>query len=287
MSEIDMNEEFEMNTNPEAAQQAADELHAIANETAANPQSDSATSDSHNDVPTDLITDADAIEQALEAIIFAAPRALSFLKIRNLMSKMKYDVSELKEYIESLRQKYESRGIQLVPVAGGYQFRTHPAQRDLVEKLVEEKPVRLSGSALEVLSIVAYKQPITRAEIDVVRGVDSGHLVKGLLEKNLVRIVGHAESPGRPLLYQTTPYFLEVFSLGELEDLPSLDEFQRELISQGGEASVLEAMPGEVPSQLAANPDRGAFDDVAIEDFDSPDFGESNSDTDPLELAQS
>ena len=163
----------------------------------------------------------------------------------------------------------ETRGFQLVKVAGGYQFRTHPSTADLLQKLLEDKPARLGQSALEVLSIVAYKQPITRAEIDSVRGVDSGHLIKGLLEKNLIRTQGHAETAGRPLLYGTAPYFLEVFSLGSLDELPSVEEFERELPSDSAEAAVLAPELGA----LGAEPDRGVFDQIPEESVHAAEFG--------------
>lgn len=227
-----------------------------------------------------LITDRKEIVQVLESIIFASPKAMSLLRLRNLLNSFQYDSAQLSEALEEMIEASAERGFQLQKVAGGYQYRTHPKNADVLQKLLEDKPTRLSGSALEVLTIVAYKQPLTRTEIDTIRGVDSGHLVKGLLEKNLVRTAGHAETVGRPLLYQTTPYFLEVFSLASLDDLPAIEEFNRELAegqSDGpeGQMDVFSADPGffDRDSPLAANPDRGAFDQKAEEVADMPDFG--------------
>lgn len=231
------------------------------------------------------ITDEGEILQALEAVIFASPKAMSLVRLRNLLNSFDYDTSELPLMLQKLEEKYAQCGMQLIKVAGGYQLRTHPKNSDLLQKLLEDKPARLSPSALEVLAIVAYKQPVTRSEIDAVRGIDSGHLMRGLLEKNLVRTAGHAETPGRPLLYATTPYFLEVFSLGSLDDLPAIEEFQRELVPSDGESTegaLLAADPALAEaaaflegkeSPLSANPDRGQFDAPAEDANEAPDFG--------------
>ncbi|MEZ4813903.1 MAG: SMC-Scp complex subunit ScpB [Bdellovibrionota bacterium] len=227
-----------------------------------------------------LITDINELESALLALIFASPVALGTKKLKNLLSNAGYDVSQLDLVFESLFQSFENKGIQLIKVGGGYQLRTNPKYAELVQKLVEEKPQRLSKSALEVLAIVAYKQPITRADIDHVRGTDSGHLLKGLLEKNLVRTEGHKETAGRPLLYGTSPYFLEVFSLGSLDDLPAIEDFERELKdvdTDAGEGGlVMDADPGFFEnSSLDATADRGDYDTPAEVDFEAPDFGEA------------
>ncbi len=230
------------------------------------------------------ITDIGQIETVLEAVIFASPRAMTLQRLKNLLSSFHYETADLTEILSSLEQRYAARGIQMVRVAGGYQFRTHPEHADVLRKLLEDKPARLSPSALEVLAIVAYKQPLTRTEVDNIRGVESGHLVKGLMEKDLIRTQGHAETPGRPLLYGTTSYFLEVFGLGSLDELPSTEEFERELQakSEGGglsadpsalseEAAALDRLFN--PSPLAANPMRGVFDEPAEEEHAEADFG--------------
>ncbi len=241
------------------------------------------------EIPANLITDANEIERALEAIIFASPKAISLKRIKNLMRSFDFYVENITDYLESLAQKYETSGFQLVKVAGTYQFRSHPSQSDILQKLLEDKPVRISASALEVLSIISYKQPVSRSEIDAVRGVDSGHLTRGLMEKNLIKITGHADTPGRPLLYGTTPYFLEVFSLDSLDGLPSLEEFNREFASKSEgtdysdeETDVVSPDSDELneaaeffdrDSPLAANPDRGFFDEPSEEEIENPDFG--------------
>ncbi len=236
-----------------------------------------------DEVPSNKITDRLEIKQALQAIVFAAPKAMSLVRLRNLLNGFNYDTSELSEILQEIIDESQELGFQMVKVAGGYQYRSHPKQSDLLQKLLEDKPARLSQSALEVLAIISYKQPLTRSEIDSIRGVDSGHLLKGLLEKNLVRTGGHAETPGRPLLYETTPYFLEVFTMGSLDELPILEEFNRELQEgseeglalEGGDPAILAADPGffDRESPLAAEPDRGSFDRQNEESVEKADFG--------------
>jgi segregation and condensation protein B len=242
---------------------------------------------SDDTVPTALITDRSEIKRALEALIFASPKAISLRRIKGIMTSNNFDVSLTDEILEEIETEFANRGFQLKKVASSYQFRTNPSQSDILEKLLEDRPVRLSASALEVLAIVAYKQPVTRAEVDAVRGIDSSHLTRGLMEKNLIRSEGHAETPGRPLLFGTTPYFLEIFGLNSLDDLPSAEEFEKELsvpgdIEREDAASVMLGDNAELfangifhdrPSGLPANPERGDFDQVSEESISNPDFG--------------
>src|SRR5439155_18678611 len=122
----------------------------------------------------------------------------------------------------SIETAFLARGIQLHSVAGGYQFRTHPDNASWVQKLHASKPVRLTRTHLETLAIVSYRQPITRPEIDQIRGVDSGGTLKTLMDRSLIRILGKKEEPGRPMLYGTTKDCREFFNLTDLKDLPTL-----------------------------------------------------------------
>ena len=117
-------------------------------------------------------------------------------------------------------------GVQLVEVAGGWQFRTHPDFQQYVTRHIKTKTAKFSQSALETLAIVAYRQPITRVEVEHLRGVDCGGVLKSLLEKRLVKILGKKDIPGRPLIYGTSKEFLEVFGLKDLKSLPTLKEIQ-------------------------------------------------------------
>ncbi|HVJ65273.1 MAG TPA: SMC-Scp complex subunit ScpB [Bdellovibrionota bacterium] len=227
-----------------------------------------------------LVTAVSEIESAIESIIFASPQAISLVKIKNLLKAGGYDTSNTADIIQSLQQSYEECGIQLVKISGGFQFRSHPKNAQVLSRMLEDKPTKLGKSALEVLAIIGYKQPITRAEIDTIRGIDSGHLMRGLMEKNLVRTTGHAETPGRPFLYGTTPYFLEVFSLGSLDDLPSLEDTGREL----GESDTYDADAAEFydkSSPLAAEPDRGDFDAPAEDEVLEADFSDEKVEEEP------
>jgi segregation and condensation protein B len=217
---------------------------------------------------TELVTDQTQIKQVLEAVIFAAPKAMSYVRLKNLLTHFNFDVENLKDILQQMIDESQNRGFQMVQVAGGYQYRSHPEHAEVLQKLLEDRPTKLGASALEVLSIVAYKQPITRSEIDSVRGVDSGHLMRGLLEKNLVRTQGHAETPGRPLLYGTAPYFLEIFGLNSLDDLPAMDELARELLLKEGEGELNIDSSG-----LSAEPERGDYDEAPVEVVEKADFG--------------
>jgi segregation and condensation protein B len=127
--------------------------------------------------------------------------------------------------LDELVADYQHRGVHLYYVAGGYQFRSARESADFVKTLVAPKPIRLTRAQLETLAIVAYRQPLTRPEVDDVRGVDSGSSLKMLTDRGLVKILGRKDEPGRPLVYGTTPGFLEFFGLSGLKDLPTLQEF--------------------------------------------------------------
>ena len=125
-------------------------------------------------------------------------------------------------FLAELVAEYHPRGLRLDEVAGGFVFRTSPVFAPFVREQVAKKPVKMSRAQIETLAIVAYRQPVTRPEVDEVRGVDSGAVLKSLLEREMVRIIGKKDEPGRPMLYGTTQTFLQVFSLKSLRDLPTL-----------------------------------------------------------------
>ena len=166
----------------------------------------------------------DELKRLVEAFIFVAESPLSLDKLCQLLERSR---AELRPVIEQLQIEYppSKRGFYLAEVAGGYQFRTDSELAPWLRKLSKERPFRFSQAALETLAIIAYRQPITRAEIEYLRGVDSGGVMKTLLEKNLLRILGKKDVPGRPLLYGTSRQFLELFGLRDLNDLPTLKEF--------------------------------------------------------------
>ena len=158
----------------------------------------------------------------LEALLFVSDRPL---EIKDLARAAKIDKRRVEELIEEIRSDYQHRGVRLDEVGDGFAFRSNPAYSEYVRGYLSLRPVRLSRAQLETLSIVAYRQPITRPEVDDIRGVDAGPVLKGLLERDLIRIIGKKDEPGRPMLYGTTQTFLQVFSLKSLRDLPTLREF--------------------------------------------------------------
>jgi segregation and condensation protein B len=170
--------------------------------------------------------DADAAKKHLrglvEALVFASDQPIKPNEIGKLAQAPS---RQIKEVLDELKAEYAGRGIQLEEIAGGYAFRTNVAYAPFVRDLVGQKPVRLTRAQLETLAIVAYRQPITRPDIDDVRGVDCGPVLRTLLERDLVRILGKQEAAGRPLLYGTSAGFLELFGLKSLKDLPTLREF--------------------------------------------------------------
>jgi segregation and condensation protein B len=159
----------------------------------------------------------------IEALVFVADQPVSLQEIAKAAGRA--DRKLVKALADELRQDYARRGIHLDDVAGGLIFRTNPAYAPFIRDAVAKKPVRMTRAQLETLSIIAYRQPLTRPEVDDVRGVDSGPVMKMLLERGLIKILGKKDEPGRPLLYGTTPTFLEFFGLKALKDLPSLREF--------------------------------------------------------------
>jgi len=158
----------------------------------------------------------------LEALLFVSDHPL---EIKDLARAAKIDKKRTEELVHELRAEYQNRGIRLDEVGDGYAFRSNPTYSDYVRGYLSLRPVRLSRAQMETLAIVAYRQPITRPEIDDIRGVDAGPVLKGLLERDLIRIIGKKDEPGRPMLYGTTQTFLQVFSLKSLRDLPTLREF--------------------------------------------------------------
>ncbi len=158
----------------------------------------------------------------LEALLFVGDRPL---ELKELARAARIDRKRTEELLREIAEDYSQRGMHLGEVAGGFAFRSNPLYSDQVRRFLAQRPVRLSRAQLETLSIVAYRQPITRPEVDDIRGVDCGPVLKGLLDRDLVRIIGKKDEPGRPMLYGTTQAFLELFSMSSLRDLPTLKEF--------------------------------------------------------------
>jgi len=174
--------------------------------------------------PTSAATmDAVQLKHLVEALIFASDRPLTVQRLRQLTRVG--DVRRLEQSLVEISDDYRDRGLILQQVSGGYQFRTRTQFSAWVQQLIAGRPVRLSRAQLETLAIIAYRQPITRPEIDDIRGVDSSATLKLLIDRMLIRVLGKREEVGRPMLYGTTKEFLDFFSLGDLRELPTLREY--------------------------------------------------------------
>ncbi|HET8579451.1 MAG TPA: SMC-Scp complex subunit ScpB [Nitrospiraceae bacterium] len=171
--------------------------------------------------------DERAVKGILEALLFVCDEPLSVDRLVAVLGKM--SKAEVIEALRRLQEDFsqEGRGLQLVELAGGFRIVTRPDVAYWVKRLDKVKSApKLSRSALESLAIIAYKQPIVRAEIEEIRGVETSSVLRTLLERKLVRMMGRKDVPGRPILYGTTKYFLEHFGLRDLSELPPLREFK-------------------------------------------------------------
>jgi segregation and condensation protein B len=176
----------------------------------------------------------------VESLLFASDRPLTVKKLRRVLKEPTKNQIQLA--LKQLIADRKESGIAVQQVAGGFALKTNPVNAGYVQRLLQARPARLSRPQLETLAVVAYRQPVTRAEIDHIRGVDTGAVLRLLLERELLQIVGKKEEPGRPMLYGTTVKFLELFNLMSLRDLPDLSEF-REL--SDGTKETLAAKMGE------------------------------------------
>lgn len=196
--------------------------------------------------------DTNELQGVLESLLLIAEGPL---RIERLAELLEQERSDVKLALEALRESYRQRGagIEVAFVGNGYQLRTIEQNAEWVRRLTGSRPFRFSRPALETLAIIAYRQPITRPEIEYLRGVDSGGVLKTLLEKHLVRILGKKDVPGKPLIYGTTRQFLELFGLPDLAALPTLKEIadiDEELREAEMAASTSDETPtGESPTR--------------------------------------
>lgn len=167
------------------------------------------------------------LKHIIESLLFVSEEPLTVDKIKSVIESA--DKKEILTALGELSEEYESRngGFYLCQVAGGYQLRSQPTYHEYIKRLLQPAPQRLSRAALETLAVVAYRQPVIRADIEHIRGVDCGAMLRQLLERKLLRVLGRKEIPGRPLIYATTKTFLELFELKDLSDLPSPAEIEQ------------------------------------------------------------
>lgn len=224
--------------------------------------------------------DAREKRRIVEALILSSPEPISAARLAEMIPYCK--PGQAKDLVNELNTEYaeQDRAFEIWEVAGGYQIRTRAEFSGYLQKLQKERALRLSQAALETLAVVAYRQPVTRAEIEDVRGVDAGATVKSLLDRQLIRIAGHREVPGRPMLYGTTRRFLEVFGLESLKQLPNLRELDELAQEHGLLEPEEEAVEDAEAAPADASADEGAGDtdearladegDVSVAEGDAP-----------------
>jgi len=206
------------------------------------------TQPSVDDQPSHVELDSfekDDLMQQIEALIFSSDEALPFNSIQKACQAEGLTQKVFETLIETLNEVYEKTGrsFRIRKISGGYRFLTEKQFHPVVQRLLQPKlQRRLSQSALETLSIIAYKQPISKPEIEQIRGTGSDYVVKMLLEKELIEVTGRADTPGKPLLYGTTKEFLDYFNLYSLDDLPKPREIE-ELLKENQEQELLKAGP--------------------------------------------
>jgi segregation and condensation protein B len=200
------------------------------------------------------------IRAVVEALVFASPQPVTAREIAKVLEGV--PKGDWQREMEELRADYarDGRGLQLVEVAGGYQITTRPEYNDWVRELLDPRsPTRLSLQALETLAVIAYKQPVTLPEIIELRGIKSGGVIKTLLEKRLIKILGRKDVVGRPILYGTTRHFLLHFGLKDLGELPRIEDFAEylgeEVDVQGLKRAIEAPRPVEVPLSEEVNGD--------------------------------
>ena len=213
------------------------------------------------------------IENAIEAALFSSDRPLDTRDLRTLFTQ-EVDKKDIQSALETLQSHYSERGVELVEVAGGFRFQTKVAHAPALRALRESRPPRYSRALLETLAIIAYRQPVTRGDIEDIRGVTvTTEIMRVLLDREWIRQSGTREVPGHPALYVTTPGFLEYFGLTSLKQLPDLED-ERQL------ADIAKELGIEMPESLAPVPPAPAEGETV--DADTLDLGESE----PVSVAE-
>jgi segregation and condensation protein B len=187
------------------------------------------------------------IKSIIEGLLFISGEPLSLERIVQVLEGE--EKKEIRAALTELVREYEEqgRGLRIAEVAGGYQLETLKDNAEFLARLVKTRPIRLSKPSLETLAIIAYRQPVTRLEVDQIRGVDSSGVIATLLEYGFIAIVGRKDVPGRPFIYGTTKRFLEFFRLKSLADLPGLDEFMARAEEQAGDQNLFTDRSREQP----------------------------------------
>ncbi len=222
-----------------------------------------------------LAVEGGRLESIIESLLLASDRPLATGDLKKLLGER--DGKKVTAAVEALADRRKGTGVHVVAIAGGWALRTNPENAPWVGKLLQGRPIRLSRAMMETLAIVAYRQPVTRPEIDEIRGVDCGPVLGTLLDRGLVRIIGKKAEVGRPLLYSTTPEFLRTFSLRDLAELPTLRDFHElaaeERARVDAEAQEQAQAPGARTSPPQAglathDPEDGDRDDKLLDELE-------------------
>jgi len=193
------------------------------------------------------------IKVVLEAALLAAQEPLPTTEMRRMFDE-EIDGDVLRRLLEELREEWKDRGVELVVTASGWRFQTRPAYHKYLERIHPERPPRYSRAVLETLAIIAYRQPVTRGDIEDIRGVTaSAEVIKRLEERGWIDVIGHKEVPGRPALFATTKTFLDDFGLRSLQELPPLEEIAKTLDLTPIQTPATQATPDE-PATTQASP---------------------------------
>ena len=205
------------------------------------------------------------IRPILESLLFVSATPLRLEALVEILPE--FDREAILNGIRQIQTDWDeaSKGLELLEVAGGYQLRTKPQWAEWVSRLKKVKAVKLSQSALETLAIIAYRQPVIRPEIEQIRGVDSGWVVRTLMEKGLVKMMGRKDLPGRPMIYGTTKAFLELFGLNAVSDLPTLKEVAPPT-AEGVEEEVPGGQDEKIPPPQTLPPVEDSFVETEIEE---------------------
>jgi len=193
--------------------------------------------------------DKDQAKKIIEALLFVSDKPVSIEALKDVLKEV--DPTEIRVLIEDLNGEYSTQGrsFSIKEIAGGFQMLTDPLYSRWISALYKRPPDRLSGPSLETLAIVAYRQPITRADIEAIRGVNIDGVVKTLEDRNLIKTKGRVDGPGRPILYGTTNEFLQHFGLKSLDELPKLKEFKEtdlDFVKMHGKKEVIDTTTGKV-----------------------------------------
>lgn len=231
------------------------------------------------DMQPDSIIKGEKLERILEAVLLAAGQPLSHAQLASVFNdEERPPGGEISRALEKIGNECARRGVELKKVASGYRFQVRQDLNEWVSRLWKERPQRYSRALLETIALIAYRQPITRAEIEAVRGVSvSTNIIRTLQEREWIRVVGHRDVPGKPALFGTTNAFLDSFGLQNLDDLPTLAEI-RDMESLVPELQ-FDVMPGALPANDRDEDVEAVLDDAT--DADEDEDSDADEDEDP------